>query len=286
MKFRKKIIKLLNEFLNEDIGTGDVTTDSTAPADLKIHGEFIAKQKGIIAGLEVIKLLFSLIDKASKVQSNIRDGDSVLAGHIIATITGSARGILKGERTALNILQRMSGIATLTNQYVNAVKGTLAVILDTRKTAPGLRIFDKWAVSIGGGQNHRFGLYDMILIKENHINIAGSITHAVQRVRHKYNNRYFVEVEVRNLDELEEAIGLKPDRIMLDNMSISQLEEAVRMNNGQIPLEASGNINLGNIRKIAEAGVNYISIGSITHSVQALDISLILEEKINFYQKK
>ncbi len=277
MKFRKKIIKLLNEFLNEDISTGDVTTDSIVPSDLKIQGEFIVKQKGIIAGLEVIKLLFSLIDKASKVQSNFHDGDSVLAGQIIATINGSACSILKGERTALNILQRMSGIATLTNQYVNAVKGTSAVILDTRKTAPGLRIFDKWAVSIGGGQNHRFGLYDMILIKENHITIAESITHAVQRVRRKYNNRYFVEVEVRNLDELEEAIGLKPDRILLDNMSISQLKEAVRMNNGQIPLEASGNIKLGNVRKIAEAGVNYISIGSITHSAQALDISLIIK---------
>ncbi len=277
MKFRKKIIKLLDEFLKEDIGTGDVTTDSIAPADLKIHGEFIVKQKGIIAGLEVIKLLFSLIDKASNVQSNFHDGDSVLAGYIIATINGPACGILKGERTALNILQRMSGIATLTNQYVKAVKGTSAIILDTRKTAPGLRIFDKWAVSIGGGQNHRSGLYDMILIKENHITIAGSITHAVKRVRHKYNNRYFIEVEVRNMDELEEAIGLKPDRILLDNMSISQLKEAVRMNNGQIPLEASGNINLGNVRKIAEAGVNYISIGGITHSAQALDISLILK---------
>jgi nicotinate-nucleotide pyrophosphorylase (carboxylating) len=198
---------------------------------------------------------------------------------LIARLSGPGYALLSGERVALNFIQRMSGIATLTRRFVEAVGGTPAIILDTRKTAPGLRVVDKWAVRLGGGQNHRFGLYDMVLIKDNHIAVAeGSITEAVVRVRARDERRLNIEVEVRNLAELREALELKVQRILLDNMTTDEMREAVRLADGRIPLEASGNITLANVAEVAQTGVDYISVGALTHSVQALDISLLLDQ--------
>ena len=196
----------------------------------------------------------------------------------IARITGQGRAILSGERVALNLLQRMSGIATLTRQFVEAVRGTSAVILDTRKTMPGLRMLDKCAVRLGGGQNHRFGLYDMVMIKDNHIAAVGSITQAVAQVRAHDQQRRPIEVEVKNLEELAETLPLNVDRILLDNMTPAMMRDAVRLTNRRVPLEASGNVSLENVAAIAATGVDYISIGKLTHSAKALDISLLLSE--------
>jgi nicotinate-nucleotide pyrophosphorylase (carboxylating) len=204
------------------------------------------------------------------------DGDGVARGQVFATIHGPCRALLTGERVALNFLQRMSGIATLTRRFVEAVEGTRAVILDTRKTAPGLRLLDKWAVRLGGGQNHRIGLYDMALIKDNHIAAVGSITEAVKRVRALDERHRPIEVEVTSLEQLREALPLDVDRILLDNMSLDQMREAVRAANGKTPLEASGNVTLDNVAQVAATGVDFISVGALTHSVKALDISLDL----------
>jgi nicotinate-nucleotide pyrophosphorylase (carboxylating) len=207
----------------------------------------------------------------------VADGDPVTVGQVIATVGGPGRALLAGERVALNFLQRMSGIASLAGSFVTAVQGTRAVILDTRKTAPGLRLLDKWAVRLGGAQNHRSGLYDMVLIKDNHIAAVGGITQAVQRVRARDRRKRAIEVEVKYLAELQEALELKVDRIMLDNMSLDQMREAVRLTDGHVPLEASGNVTLENVAAVAATGVDYISVGALTHSVRALDISLKLE---------
>jgi len=195
----------------------------------------------------------------------------------VADVVGPGRAILAAERTALNFMQRMSGIATLTHRYVEAVAGTRAIILDTRKTAPGIRVLDKWAVRLGGGQNHRMGLYDMVLIKDNHIAACGGITAAVERVRAHNSQSLLIEVEVKNLHELREALALKVDRIMLDNMGLDDMREAVRIAAGRVPLEASGGVNLQTVAAIAATGVDYISAGELTHSVRALDISLEVE---------
>jgi nicotinate-nucleotide pyrophosphorylase (carboxylating) len=220
--------------------------------------------------------VFSLIDERAQFTPRVADGDQVEAGTIIATVSGPGPALLSGERVALNLLQRMSGIATLTHKFIQAVSGTKAVVLDTRKTAPGLRWLDKWAVRLGGGQNHRFGLYDMVLIKDNHIAAAGSITEAVRRVRAGDKRSRAIEVEVKTLAELEETLELAVDRILLDNMSPAQMREAVQIANGRTPLEASGNVSLDNVADIAATGVDYISVGLLTHSVQALDVSLLL----------
>ncbi len=204
------------------------------------------------------------------------DGDRVSPKQVVAWVQGSARSILTAERAALNFLQRMSGIATDTRRFVDATAGTRAVILDTRKTAPGLRLLDKWAVRVGGGENHRMGLHDMILIKDNHIAAAGSIAAAVDAVRVQNHLNLPVEVEVKSLEELQEALALNPDRIMLDNMTLDDMREAVRIADGRVKLEASGGVDLTNIAKIAATGVDYISVGALTHSPQALDISLEL----------
>lgn len=263
--------------LQEDIGDGDITTLATVSSEATLEGTFLAKEEGVIAGLEVIRLTFSLIDKQVQLTSQFTDGDWVKAGEVIATISGPGRAILSGERVALNFLQRMSGIATLTRRFVEVVQGTTAIILDTRKTAPGLRSFDKWAVRLGGGQNHRFGLYDMVLIKENHIAAVGSISEAVARVRATDTRKRAIEVEVKNLTELQEALDLNVDRILLDNMSSADMQEAVRLANGRVPLEASGNVSLETVAAIAATGVDYISIGMLTHSVKAMDVSLLLK---------
>jgi nicotinate-nucleotide pyrophosphorylase (carboxylating) len=254
-----------------------VTTNCIISPEVMLEGQFIAKAAGIVAGLEVVRQTFALIDKQVQFTPHVADGDAVTTGMIIATVNGSGRALLSGERVALNLLQRMSGIATLTRQFVNAVAGTGAIILDTRKTAPGLRMLDKWAVELGGGQNHRFGLYDMVMIKDNHIAAAGSITEAVQRVRAGDDRRRPIEVEVKNLDELRETLELAVDRILLDNMSLTEMSQAVDITNHRTPLEASGNVSLETVAEIAATGVDYISAGALTHSVQALDISLLLK---------
>lgn len=267
--------------LNEDVGDGDITTQATVPANAIYEGVFIAKAVGIVAGLEVLQTVFAVADGESTMPFTIdchkNDGDSVNPKDVIATVRGAGRTLLSAERTALNFLQRMSGIATLTRQYVDAVAGTTATILDTRKTVPGLRTLDKLAVKLGGGQNHRIGLFDMVLIKENHVAAAGGITAAVEQVRLHDASQRKIEVEVRNLVELQEALALEVDQIMLDNMDLDEMRAAVQLTAGQVPLEASGNVSLETVRAIAETGVDFISVGKLTHSVTALDISFLLQ---------
>lgn len=275
-KMRTQIEAIIQRALEEDIEEGDVTTLCTVPPILHVEGQFIAKAAGVIAGLDVVELTFSTLDRSIELIRHADDGHFVEKGSIIAEINGPGQPILSGERLALNFLQRMSGIATMTRQFVEKVRHTKAVMLDTRKTMPGLRILDKWAVKLGGGQNHRFGLYDMVLIKDNHITAAGGITAAVERVREKDRKGLKIEVEVKNLDELKEVLSLNVDQIMLDNMSLEAMIEAVAITAGQVPLEASGNVNLETVVDIAETGIDYISVGALTHSVKALDISLLL----------
>lgn len=271
---------LVAQALAEDIGDGDITTEATVGADTLYEGVFVAKAVGVIAGLDVLQATFAAVHGASGLPLTIElhksDGDNVVPKDQIATIHGPGRTLLSAERTALNFLQRMSGIATLTRRYVDAVQGTNAVILDTRKTVPGLRLLDKQAVKLGGGANHRIGLYDMVLIKENHIAAAGGITAAVNQVRAKDDRGRKIEVEVRNHTELQEALALQVDQIMLDNMSLEEMSESVKRTAGAVALEASGNVSLETVHAIAETGVDYISVGKLTHSVEALDISFLL----------
>lgn len=271
-----QIGQIIANALAEDIGDGDVTALLTIPETAMVDGDFIAKEAGVAAGLTAVAQVFAQLSDQVQVTPLVADGAFVAARQVIATIHGPGRAILTGERVALNFLQRMSGIATLTRRYVDAAQGTRAMILDTRKTAPGLRVLDKWAVRLGGGQNHRFGLYDMAMIKDNHIAAVGSLAAAVQRVRHGDPRQRPIEVEVTSLEQLSEALQQPVDRIMLDNMSLTQMAEAVRMTAGRIPLEASGNVNLNTVAAIAATGVDFISAGALTHSVKALDISLDL----------
>ncbi|MGC9324591.1 MAG: carboxylating nicotinate-nucleotide diphosphorylase [Desulfomonilia bacterium] len=238
-----------------------------------MNGVFTAKEQGCIAGLDIAAQVFSRVDSSIRFEFLVADGDFVNSGTGIGLVRGPTRGILKAERVALNFLQRMSGIATRTAQYVEAVKGTRAIILDTRKTSPGLRLLDKMAVRIGGGRNHRMGLWDMALIKDNHIDAAGSITRAVQRVREVYP-RIPIEVEARTLDDVRKVLELNPDRIMLDNFTLADMKRAVTLVDSRVPLEASGGITLETVRDVALTGVDFISVGELTHSVKALDISL------------
>ena len=259
--------------LAEDIGSGDVTTDTIVPADASLRGRVMAKQDGVVAGLEVAHAVMLALSERIQFVANITDGSTVTRGTVLAELGGSARALLTGERTALNFLGRMSGIATLTRQFVDAVKTTKAIILDTRKTAPGLRLTDKLAVRLGGGQNHRTGLFDMVLIKDNHIDFAGSITAAVERVRAS-QTKLEIEVETRSLDNVREALRLGVERILLDNMSVETMREAVAICDGRAKLEASGNVTLANVLEVAETGVDYISIGALTHSPKVFDVSL------------
>ncbi|NEP83465.1 MAG: carboxylating nicotinate-nucleotide diphosphorylase [Okeania sp. SIO3B3] len=276
-----QLLEIVSRALAEDIGTGDVTTDCIVPADMCLTGRFIAKQEGIVAGLTIARLTFAALDKCIKFEALVADGDVVKPSQTIATLEGPVCAILRGERVALNFMQRMSGIATATRHYVDTIAGSGATMLDTRKTVPGLRWLDKWAVRIGGGANHRMGLDDMALIKENHIAAAGgSITEAVRRIRCNDPHNRPIEVEVKNLTELEETLALNVDRIMLDNMSLAEMRRAVQMANNRTPLEASGNITLDTVADVAATGVDYISSGSLTHSVQAFDISLLLSNFI------
>lgn len=277
----QQIDRIIANALAEDIGDGDVTTLNTIPADAVLHGVFLAKEAGVVAGLEVVRRVFQQVDPAVEVEFAVGDGDRVEARQVFGEVRGPGRALLTGERVALNFLQRMSGIATLTRRYVDAVAGTQAVILDTRKTAPGLRVLDKWAVRLGGGHNHRIGLYDMAMIKDNHIAAVGGIAEAVRRVREGDPLGRPIEVEVTTLQQLREALDQPIDRILLDNMSLAQMREAVQIAAGRIPLEASGNVNLDTVAAIAATGVDYISSGALTHSVRALDISLDIQSTMN-----
>ena len=267
-----EILAAIRVALAEDIGPGDATTNSIVPAEAAMRGQIIAKQTGIIAGLDIARAVYLSLDTQVNFQSNAVDGNRVENRQVLALVSGKTRSLLTAERTAMNFLGRMSGIATLTRQFVDAVAGTKAVILDTRKTAPGLRIVDKLAVVRGGGQNHRKGLYDMILIKDNHIDYAGSISEAVRRAR-AANSGLEIEVEARTLKDVGEALAMQVERILLDNMTPEQMAEAVKINSGRAKLEASGNISLENVRRIAETGVDYISVGALTHSARVFDVS-------------
>jgi len=252
----------------------DITSQATLPPETQLTGRIRAKATGVVAGLPVVAAVFTLVDENLETNLLVQEGSRVEPGMLLAEVIGPGRSLLVGERTALNFLGRMSGIASMTRQFVDAVQGTRATILDTRKTAPGLRHLDKYAVRMGGGSNHRTGLFDMVLIKDNHITGAGGITPAVDRVRSLFGGRYSIEVEVKNLQELKEALGLGVDRIMLDNMDPDTMRIAVNITAGSIPLEASGNVSLGSVRKIAETGVDFISSGALTHSAPTLDISM------------
>jgi len=268
-----EIIDSIRGALAEDIGSGDVTTDSIVPANASLRGRIVAKQDGVVAGLDIAAAVWRELDERVSFSAPVSDGARVGNRTVLAEVAGPARALLTGERVALNFLGRMSGIATLTREFVDAVAGTKAVILDTRKTAPGLRLSDKLAVRIGGGQNHRTGLFDMVLIKDNHIDFAGSITAAVMRVR-EAGVAVEIEVEARMLDHVREALALGVERILLDNMSFELMREAVHITAGRAKLEASGNVSLANVLEVARTGVDYISVGALTHSPRVFDVSL------------
>lgn len=261
--------------LEEDLGTaGDLTSESTIPEDAIGKGEFRTRVTGAIAGLEVARYVFERFDETLEYDTRVQDGDRVEANSVLATVAGNARSILSAERTALNFMARMSGVATQTALLVDAVEGTSARIADTRKTMPGMRALDKYAVRMGGGMNHRFGLHDAVMIKDNHIAAVGSITRAVEAVRARVGHTVTVEVEVETLRQLEELLETDTDIVLLDNMSPMELAEAVRMVDGRMTTEASGGVTLETVREIAETGVNVISVGWITHSAPQLDIGL------------
>jgi nicotinate-nucleotide pyrophosphorylase (carboxylating) len=272
MDLHSDILEAIRRALAEDIGSGDATTDSIIPVNAVMRGQIIAKQDGVVAGLDVARAVYQAVDTGVDFRPQVEEGAHVTRDQVLALVSGRTRSLLTAERTALNFLGRMSGIATLTRQFVDAVSGTKAAILDTRKTAPGLRMVDKLAVRRGGGQNHRIGLYDMILIKDNHIDYASSITAAVTRARQNAQGME-IEVEARTLDDVREALSLGVDRILLDNMKPESMAEAVAITAGRAKLEASGNVTLETVRRIAETGVDYISSGALTHSARVFDVS-------------
>lgn len=278
MNIDRSVKTLIQLALEEDLGEiGDVTSKSTLPENQLISAKIVSKQAGVIAGLALIEAVFHQLDTSIVIHTSVNDGDTVKPGQMISRIEGDSYAILAGERTVINFLQRLSGVATLTQQFVQKVAGTNAIILDTRKTTPGWRMLEKYAVKVGGGQNHRIGLFDMVLIKDNHIDAAGSITKAVQQVRQTHDaDNLPIEVEVKNLDELYETLELGVDRILLDNMTIDELSNCVKITAGRVPLEASGNVSLDTVRNIAETDVNYISVGALTHSAKAFDLSMRL----------
>ena len=263
-------------FMLEDIGHGDITSFFIIPENAQAKAHIIAKEEFILAGMPFVKEVFAAIDPSINIKVFFEEGVGIKKGDVVAEISGNARALLSGERISLNILQRICGIATLTNSYANKAKGLHSKIADTRKTIPGMRLMEKYGVSVGGGINHRFGLYDGVLIKDNHIKIAGSISNAVVLAK-KAHHLLKIEVEVKNLGEFKEALHFEPEAIMLDNMSIEDMKAAVKIRdskNHRILLEASGNVNLENVRSIAETGVDIISIGALTHSARAVDISM------------
>lgn len=273
MEIPPSVINIIYNALEEDICQGDVTTNLLIPEDRKSKAYCIAKENFVLAGLPFVREVFRILDPSILFKTLYNDGSKVKKGNIIAEISGKTCVILKGERVSLNIVQRLSGIATLTSRYVEKTRRLKAKIVDTRKTTPCHRFMEKYAVKVGGGYNHRFGLFDGILIKDNHIKTLGSIKKAVREAK-KGHHLFKIEVEVKNLKELKEAIESGADIIMLDNMSVRDMKEAVKIAKGRIMLEASGNISLENVREVAETGVDLISVGALTHSAPAVDISL------------
>jgi nicotinate-nucleotide pyrophosphorylase (carboxylating) len=263
--------QLIKAALDEDIGPGDVTSRLTVPPGRSVRARLVARTSGILAGIDVCRQVFLTLDRTVRFAPKLKDGARFRKDQVLAEVQGRARSILAAERTALNFIQRLSGIASATGRFVEAVRGTKAVILDTRKTTPGWRVLEKCAVRCGGGTNHRTGLYDMVLIKDNHIAAAGSIPAAIERCR---SSRLPMEVETQTLADVEEAIAAGAKRILLDNMTVSQMRKAVALARGRATLEASGGVNLSNVRRVAQAGVDYISVGAITHSAPAADIAL------------
>ncbi|MEG1591881.1 carboxylating nicotinate-nucleotide diphosphorylase [Chryseobacterium sp.] len=273
--------KVLKQFiknaLGEDIQDGDHSTLSTIPKDLQQSAKLLVKENCILAGVELAEIIFKTFDKNLIVENYIKDGEVAKAGDIAFIVTGSARSILSTERLVLNCMQRMSGIATLTHDWDSRLIGTKTKLLDTRKTTPNFRVCEKWAVAIGGGTNHRYGLYDMIMLKDNHIDYNGSITNAVKMAKDyvkKSKKKLKIEVETRNLEEVQEAINAKVDRIMLDNMDVATMKKAVKLINGSCESEASGGITRDQLKDIATTGVTFISVGALTHSANNIDLSL------------
>ena len=273
------IDRLIATALEEDIHYIDVTTDNLMDDAHTSEAYYLAKDSGVLCGIDVAKRVFELVGGRFQMDIRIHDGEKVKKGDIIATMTGSTKTLLKGERTALNILQHMSGIATATSRCVELVEGTRAQLTDTRKTLPGLRPLQKYAVTVGGGKNHRYNLSDGAMLKDNHIAAYGGIPPAVQALRAKIGHMVKIEVEVRTLTEVEEALAAGADIIMLDNMSCEEMTKAVQLVNGRVPLEASGNVTEATIRSIAETGVDIISLGALTHSVKCFDISMRISTK-------
>jgi len=273
----QQLNRIIGTALEEDIHTGDITTLALQLGSRRISGILKAKEEMIICGMQVAEQVLATVDKNLLFTASCADGDTLPAGGIIAHFSGDAQQLLQGERVALNLLQRMSGVATLTARYVRAVQGTKARIVDTRKTTPGLRVLEKYAVRVGGGSNHRTGLYDGVLIKENHIAAAGGITEAIRRTRSYIPHTLKIEIETESLAQVKEALAAGADIIMLDNMTIPLMEEAVALIGGRALTEASGGVNLETVRSIAGTGVDIISVGALTHSAPAMDISMLLE---------
>lgn len=270
-----EIERIIRTALEEDIGLGDVTTEVTVAAQSVARADLVAKDDFVLAGLDVAAQVFKLLDAEIRFEKIFEDGTAVRKGDVIAWLKGKSAVLLRGERVALNLLQRMSGIASLTARYVAEVAGTSATIVDTRKTVPGLRALDKYAVRMGGGRNHRIGLFDGVLIKENHIAAAGGISAAILRAREHLPHTLKIEIETRSLVEVEEALAAGADIIMLDNMTLYDMSQAVELIGGKALVEASGGVNLERVREIAETGVDIISVGELTHSVKAADISML-----------
>jgi nicotinate-nucleotide pyrophosphorylase (carboxylating) len=272
-----EIERIVRTALEEDIGLGDITTEVTIAPGTAARAELVAKEDFTLAGIDVAARVFTMLDADVAFEKLLEDGQQIKRGDVLAWIKGSAAVLLQGERVALNLLQRMSGIATMTAAFVREVEGTGAVIVDTRKTVPGLRALDKYSVRMGGGRNHRIGLFDGVLIKENHVAAAGGVGVAIRRARQKLPHTLKIEIETRNFDEVGEALAAGADIIMLDNMSLDEMSEAVARIDKKALVEASGGVNLESVRGIAETGVDIISVGALTHSVRGADISMLFD---------
>jgi len=270
----KEIDSIIDAAFREDFPLGDITSESLIPSQSVSEAVILAKEGGVLAGIEIAERVFEKINSSLVFKKNFEDGQIFVRNDILVRLKGNSISILKGERTALNFLQRMSGIATKTRKFVKALEGTKTKVLDTRKTTPGLRILEKYAVKIGGGENHRFNLSEMVMIKDNHLKLVGSVYEAISRVRKKVSKGVKVEVETKNLNEVMEAVRSGADMIMLDNMPLEKIKEVVRWVKGRVPLEVSGKVTLDKIKDISSLGVDYISVGGLTHSYKSLDISL------------
>jgi nicotinate-nucleotide pyrophosphorylase (carboxylating) len=273
----KELNGVIRAALKEDMPEGDITSEAVVPPDSLSKAVILAKESGVLAGLDVARRVFETIDSRINFRKSVEDGREFKAGDVLARLEGPSVSLLKGERTALNFLQRMSGIASLTRKYVRAVKGEKTRILDTRKTTPGLRALEKYAVKMGGGLNHRFSLSDMVLLKDNHLALVGGIREAVCRARKKTGPRVKIEVEVKDFEEAREAVDSGASMIMLDNMTLPAMKRVVRWLKGRVPVEVSGKITLGRVADISALGVDFISVGRLTHSFKSVDISLEFE---------